>query len=326
MMAITGACLVLFVTFHVLMNSVALFWPAAYNMVCEFLGANWYALAASAGLAFLFILHIVYALWLTVQNRNARGNDRYAVTAHTPGVEWSSKNMLVLGIVVLAFLAVHMVQFWAKMQLQELISHDLDALPMVGEAPASPALGTLFLQLAFEQWWTPVVYIIGFVALWFHMNHGFWSMFQTCGWNNTTWLPRLKTIACWWTSVVVLLFIAQAITFTVQAHSKFFLTDNALQAQYAEFWSDKAEGLIEEFQAETAALDQTDMEAQITFFAEKGQSYADRAEAIAKYAETQAPDVKTPQLSQLSQFASFVSSQAKLAESMKQTQTPENNQ
>ncbi len=66
MMAITGACLVLFVTFHVLMNSVALFWPAAYNMVCEFLGANWYALAASAGLAFLFILHIVYALWLTV--------------------------------------------------------------------------------------------------------------------------------------------------------------------------------------------------------------------------------------------------------------------
>ncbi len=171
-----------------------------------------------------------------------------------------------------------------------------------------------------------MVYIIGFVALWFHMNHGFWSMFQTCGWNNTTWLPRLKTIACWWTSVVVLLFIAQAITFTVQAHSKFFLTDNALQAQYAEFWSDKAEGLIEEFQAETAALDQTDMEAQITFFAEKGQSYADRAEAIAKYAETQAPDVKTPQLSQLSQFASFVSSQAKRAESMKQTQTPENNQ
>ncbi len=45
-MAITGACLVLFVTFHCLMNSVALFWPAAYNVVCEFLGANWYALVA----------------------------------------------------------------------------------------------------------------------------------------------------------------------------------------------------------------------------------------------------------------------------------------
>ena len=43
-MALTGCCLVLFVTFHVLMNAVALIWPAAYNQVCEFLGANWYAL------------------------------------------------------------------------------------------------------------------------------------------------------------------------------------------------------------------------------------------------------------------------------------------
>ena len=141
-MAVTGVCLVLFVTFHVLMNSVALLWPAAYNQICMFLGANWYALVASAGLAFLFIIHIIYALWLTLQNRKARGNDRYAVNAHYPGVEWSSKNMLVLGIVVLAFLAVHLIQFWAKMQLQELISHDLTALPQVGEVPAAPEFGT----------------------------------------------------------------------------------------------------------------------------------------------------------------------------------------
>jgi len=80
-MAITGACLVLFVTFHVLMNAVALIWPGAYNAVCEFLGANWYALVASLGLAALFIIHIIYALWLTVQNRRARGVDRYAVSA-----------------------------------------------------------------------------------------------------------------------------------------------------------------------------------------------------------------------------------------------------
>ena len=72
-MAITGICLVLFVTFHCLMNSVALLWPAAYNVICQFLGANWYALVASAGLAFLFIMHIIYALWLTIQNRRARG-------------------------------------------------------------------------------------------------------------------------------------------------------------------------------------------------------------------------------------------------------------
>ena len=73
-MALTGAFLVLFVTFHVLMNGVALFWPSAYNEVCLFLGANWYALVGTLILAAGFVLHIVYALWLTVQNRNARGS------------------------------------------------------------------------------------------------------------------------------------------------------------------------------------------------------------------------------------------------------------
>lgn len=323
-MAITGACLVLFVTFHVLMNSVALFWPAAYNVVCEFLGANWYALIASAGLAALFIIHIIYAIWLTIQNRNARGNDRYDINGKAPNVEWSSKNMLVLGFVVLAFLVVHMIQFWSKMQLQELLHHDLEALPMVGEAPASPAMGTLYLQLAFEQWWTPVVYIIGFVALWFHMNHGFWSMFHTVGWDNNIWLGRLKKISCWWTSIVVLLFVAQAILFTVQANSKFFLTDSALQQQYAEFWSDKAQELIDEFQAEAAALDPTSQDAQINFFVEKGESYADRAEAIAKYAGLQAPEVKTNELSQLDQFGNYIRSMADRAKSMQSTNNANN--
>ncbi len=236
-MAITGICLVLFVTFHCVMNAVALIWPVAYNQVCEFLGANWYALIASAGLALLFIIHIIYALWLTIQNRKARGNDRYAVTAHAPGVEWSSKNMLVLGIVVLAFLVVHLIQFWAKMQLVELCHGTLSVLPEtapVNGIPADPVFGTIMLQIAFSQWWTPVVYIIGFVALWFHMNHGFWSMFQTIGWNGRTWLPRMKKIALWWTSIVVALFIAQAIVFTVKANNNYYVTNNQLLHQYAE--------------------------------------------------------------------------------------------
>lgn len=236
-MAITGVCLVLFVTFHALMNGVALFWPAAYNAVCAFLGANWYALVASIGLAALFIIHIIYALWLTIQNRRARGNDRYDVTSTPKGVEWSSKNMLVLGIVVLAFLCVHLIQFWAKMQLAEILH-----CPVVEDGMTiAPQSGTLFLQIAFSQWWTPVVYIIGFVALWFHFNHGFWSMFQTIGWNNDVWIKRLKAIGCWWSTIVVALFIAQAIVFTVQANRGTYLTCPQLQEQYMEFNAELAE-------------------------------------------------------------------------------------
>ena len=245
-MAITGICLVLFVTFHVLMNSVAIVWPTAYNTICHLLGANWYALVASAGLALLFIIHIIYALWLTVQNRAARGADRYAVNTRPAQVEWASKNMLVLGIVVVAFLCVHLVQFWARMQWQEIIGaeyvHD-------GVAYA-PDFGTLFLQAAFKLVWTPIVYIIGFIALWFHMNHGFWSMFHSVGWDNNIWISRLKTIGCWWTSIVVVLFIAQAIVFTVMAHKDYYINNIELQEQYADAYTEKAEALIQELTAD----------------------------------------------------------------------------
>ncbi|MDE6217907.1 MAG: succinate dehydrogenase cytochrome b subunit, partial [Muribaculaceae bacterium] len=214
-MALTGACLVLFVTFHCLMNAVAICWPTAYNSVCMFLGANWYALVASAGLALLIFVHIIYAVMLTVQNRTARGSQRYAISHRPKTVEWSSQNMFVLGIVIIAFLVVHMIQFWAKMQLQEICG---------GEETLPPAAGTLFIQEAFSQPWTLIVYAIGFIALWFHMNHGFWSMFQSVGWDSTAWSSRLKKISCWWVTIVCALFLAEGIVFTVKAHGGFYKT------------------------------------------------------------------------------------------------------
>ena len=229
-MALTGAFLVLFVTFHALMNGVALFWPAAYNMVCEFLGANWYALVGTLVLAAGFILHIIYATWLTLQNRKARGHERYAVTSRPKQVEWSSKNMLVLGIVVLAFLVIHLIQFWAKMQLAEICHFEV----LDGGQTVPAAAGTWFLEIAFGQWWTLPVYLIGFIALWFHMTHGFWSMMQTVGWNNDTWMKRMKCIGNAWTTVVIALFVAEAIVFTVNANSHNYTSCGKLQSQYVE--------------------------------------------------------------------------------------------
>lgn len=235
-MSLTGAFLILFVTFHVLMNGVALFWPTAYNEVCLFLGANWYALIGTLVLAAGFVLHIIYAIWLTIQNRKARGSQRYAVTARQPQVEWSSKNMLVLGIVVLAFLLVHLYQFWAKMQLAEIAGFEaID--PVTGEAiPA--AAGTWFIQLAFQNPVTLVIYLIGFIALWFHMTHGFWSMFQTVGWNGKVWMNRLKCIGTVWATCVVLLFAVEAIVFTVQANKGVYTECPALQQQYMDMLED----------------------------------------------------------------------------------------
>ena len=65
-MSVTGAALVLFLLFHGAMNLVAIISEEGYNMICEFLGANWYAIVATMGLAFLMVVHIFYAFILSI--------------------------------------------------------------------------------------------------------------------------------------------------------------------------------------------------------------------------------------------------------------------
>ena len=86
-MSVTGMALILFLTFHMSMNVVALFSAEGYNMICEMLGANWYAVLATMGLAALAVIHIIYAFILTMKNRAARGSERYAVTEKPSKVE-----------------------------------------------------------------------------------------------------------------------------------------------------------------------------------------------------------------------------------------------
>ena len=110
-MSVTGCFLVLFILFHMSMNIVAIISPEAYNMICALLGANWYALAGTLVLAAGVVIHFIYAVILTLENRKARGSQRYAVTVVEPGVKWASKNMLVLGFIILGGLALHLFNF-----------------------------------------------------------------------------------------------------------------------------------------------------------------------------------------------------------------------
>ena len=153
-MSVTGIALVLFLTFHMAMNLVALFSEDAYNMICEFLGANWYALVATAGLAALFVIHIIYAFWLTMQNRAARGSERYAVNVKPKTVEWASQNMLVLGIVVIAGLALHFANFWYKMQFAIWQPRIYSALPYLVSSfvvPPDSRILECFADFGLEQ-------------------------------------------------------------------------------------------------------------------------------------------------------------------------------
>jgi len=198
-MSVTGTCLVLFLLFHASMNIVAIFdavnGTAGYDFICEFLGANWYALVGTLGLAFLVCVHIVYAFILNAQNYRARGRERYAIPGRQKEVEWASLNMLVLGIIVVLGLALHLFNYWAKMQLQEIMGY-------------YPENGIELIEYTFSQWYYVVLYIIWLAAIWFHLTHGIWSAMHTLGWNNNTWMQRWKCIANIVATIVVLMFAA----------------------------------------------------------------------------------------------------------------------
>jgi succinate dehydrogenase / fumarate reductase cytochrome b subunit len=210
-MSITGVFLVLFLTFHGVMNFVVLISTEAYNAIAAFLGANWYALIGTKILALGFVVHIIYAIYLTLLNMKARGNVRYEVTKRQEGVSLASKNMLVLGIIVLGFMGLHLYQFWAKMQLVE-VKHILGS--HVEETLLEKATnGAFWIQYYFSQPVYSILYIVWLVALWLHLTHGVWSALHTLGLNNNTWLPRVKVISNILATLIILMFISIPVYF-----------------------------------------------------------------------------------------------------------------
>ena len=205
-MSVTGIALILFLTFHGCMNMVALFSEEGYNMICEFLGANWYAVVATLGLAALAVLHIVYAFILTAQNRTARGDNRYEVATQVNAgkVEWASKNMLVLGLIICIGLLIHLWNFWYNMMFAELVG----AMPAI-----SPTDGFGWIKETFSNPVFVVIYIVWLVAIWFHLSHGFWSAMQTLGVSGKIWLKRWMCIGNIYVTVLMLMFLVVVLAF-----------------------------------------------------------------------------------------------------------------
>ena len=203
-MSVTGIALILFMTFHCCMNLVALFSGSAYNMICELLGANWYAVVATVGLGALAVCHIVYAFILTAQNRRARGDNRYAVTEKPAKVEWASQNMLVLGIIIFLGIALHLFNFWYNMMFAELVGMTV---------AHHPADGFAFIQDTFANPIYVVLYVIWICALWFHLSHGFWSAMQTVGINGKVWFNRWKAIGLVYVTLLMLCFLIVVLAF-----------------------------------------------------------------------------------------------------------------
>lgn len=223
--AISGAFLILFLLLHVTINffSVIDSFTGKYGVVaqddklfsagdglfklgCDFMSTPVISIMVPV-LALGFALHIIWGCWLTARNVMARGGiKRYEVKSKAAADSWSSRNMFVLGIVVLGFIVFHLTHFWAKMQMPELLG--------LGTYVDNPYL---LLSLTFGKWWILLLYIVWFIAIWFHLTHGFWSMFQTIGWNNGIWFKRVKVIGCILSTLICVAFIAVAVNAAIQA-------------------------------------------------------------------------------------------------------------
>ena len=208
-MAVTGGALVFFLLFHGSMNIVAIISKEGYNMICEFLGANWYALVATVGLAALMVFHLIYAFVLSFQNYKARGKQRYAVVEKQEGVSWASKNMLVIGAVVLLGLCLHLFNFWANMQLPEVL-HKL-GMHVEEDVMALVADGSHYIVNTFSCTAYSIIYLVWLAFLWFHLAHGVASVMQSIGWSNHVWQNRIEVIGKVLAALIVLLFASVVI-------------------------------------------------------------------------------------------------------------------
>lgn len=177
-----------------------------FKLGCDFMSTPVISIMVPI-LALGFLIHIIYGCWLTYCNIRARGGyKRYEVCSKAAADSWSAKNMLVLGIIILGFICFHLVHFWAKMQLPELFG--------IGQYEDNPYL---LLTTVLGKWWVLALYIVWFCALWFHLCHGFWSMFQTVGWSGQTWMKRLKVIGVIVATLICVCFISVAINAFCQA-------------------------------------------------------------------------------------------------------------
>lgn len=201
LMSISGLFLILFLFVHLILNSFLLLdgcmgfeTGQMFNAGVHFMGTNPLIKVIEPTLALGFIVHIIYSLILTLQNMKARGPQTYASGKKTTGVEFASLNMFPLGLAIFAFLLVHLFNFYLKMKGFIAWEGGEVEFPFFG-AMAKGENAYALVNQTFQSLPIVLLYVVGSVALAFHLAHGFWSAFQTIGWNNAIWMPRLKFIS-----------------------------------------------------------------------------------------------------------------------------------
>jgi succinate dehydrogenase / fumarate reductase, cytochrome b subunit len=201
-MGFTGLFLISFLVIHATVNGM-IFFPQGeklFNEWAHFMSHNYIVRFLEIGLFAGFILHIIQGFSLTLANQKTR-NSKYAVSPGNSTSKWYSRSMGILGSLLLIFLVVHISQFWAGTK---------DMMYLQGDADHN-----LYKEMknAFQHEWIVITYLLGVIALAWHLVHGFPSAFQTIGINNPKYNGLIKTIGLGFSIVVPLFFALMPIAF-----------------------------------------------------------------------------------------------------------------
>lgn len=186
LMALTGLFLILFLAVHLAGNLQLLKNDGgqAFNVYAKFMTTNPVIKVISyANYAFI-LLHILMAVVLSKKNRAARGSQGYEIAGKSSAL--ASRNMGILGTLILIFIVIHMKDFWAQMHWGGIPTATYDGV----EVKDLYAI----VSLAFSQAWYVILYVICMIGLAFHLWHGFTSAFQTLGLNHMKYNPVINFI------------------------------------------------------------------------------------------------------------------------------------
>ena len=188
LMALTGFFLMFFLMQHLFINLLSVFSPDAFNEVSQFMGANpLIQYAMQPVLIFSVVFRFLWAIILELQNKNARAV-KYAVNNGAANSSWMSRNMIISGAVILAFLFMHFYDFWIPEIKTKFIDGDWTGMHN----------GHLrFYDELVHKFQDPIrvgLYVASFVLLALHLLHGFQSAFQTVGFNHNKYTPIIKIL------------------------------------------------------------------------------------------------------------------------------------
>jgi succinate dehydrogenase / fumarate reductase cytochrome b subunit len=188
-MSLTGLFLIIFLVVHLLGN-LQLLIPdegKSFNIYADFMSNNPLIKVISLGLYAGILLHAIQGILLAIDNRKAKGS-KYAVNTYVNG-SWMSKNMTLLGTLILFFLCIHMGDFWVKVRFT-------DSLESVQYAGYDYEMKNVYqrVNIAFSNVWLVIIYIVGLLSLSLHLIHGFQSAFTTLGLQHKKYTPAVKAI------------------------------------------------------------------------------------------------------------------------------------